>query len=143
MVSPRWLVRHSHFFFEIFFFLSNPIPATAAQQVHPDAQESRVPLAHFDRAITEGSTEGFVSLLHRGDAGVILGCAAVGDGVGDLVAELGLAVNNKTSMKNLCVVIPVHRHPLCSDGLKVFGLRFFCAGPRRSIRTPPWRSGCR
>ena len=90
-----------------------------AKARHADAQETRMPLSHFDRAICDGATQGFVSIIHRGVAGRVLGAVAVGEGAGELVSELVLATTAKLQMKDLAKAI--HPYPALAYGLHMMG----------------------
>jgi pyruvate/2-oxoglutarate dehydrogenase complex dihydrolipoamide dehydrogenase (E3) component len=52
-------------------------------------------LAHNDRAILEGSTEGFVKIHCRAGTDEILGATIVAEAAGEMIGELTLAIQFK------------------------------------------------
>ncbi len=78
---------------------------------------TRFDLASFDRAVADGSTEGFVKLITRPGRGRILGAAIVADHAGDLIAELALAMRNGLGLGH--VLRTPHAYPTLADAVKL------------------------
>jgi pyruvate/2-oxoglutarate dehydrogenase complex dihydrolipoamide dehydrogenase (E3) component len=88
-----------------------------ARRIYSDALETRLPLSQFDRAVCEGRSDGFVCIIHRGTAGVILGASAVGMNAGELISEMALAIKKKLTVAD--VATTMHPYPTLSFGLQV------------------------
>ena len=71
----------------------------AARRAHADVQVHRADLDHNDRAVTEGTTAGFVKLIARG--GRLLGATLVGPHAGELLPLARLAVTGKIGLADL------------------------------------------
>ncbi|WP_218221850.1 NAD(P)/FAD-dependent oxidoreductase [Nesterenkonia sp. Act20] len=80
----------------------------------PGLTTSTVSLETTDRAIAQGSTEGFVRLV-VGKRGRILGGTIVGPRAGESLGELSLAVEQKLTTRALAGV--THAYPTFSDAL--------------------------
>lgn len=76
---------------------------------------STVSLEQTDRAVTEGSTAGFVRLI-IGRRGRILGGTIVGPRAGESLGELSLAVTQKMNTRQLAGV--THAYPTFNDALR-------------------------
>jgi pyruvate/2-oxoglutarate dehydrogenase complex dihydrolipoamide dehydrogenase (E3) component len=79
-------------------------------------QEQGVPFntytKHFsdnDRAIVEGCTEGFVKIHCKAGTDEILGATIVGEGAGDMISEVSLAMSKKIGLGSIASVI--HPYP--------------------------------
>ena len=70
------------------------------------------PMAHGDRAVTEGDTEGFIKLVYRG-SGELLGATVVAERAGEMITEYTLVIAKKLSARSLVGVI--HPYPTYSD----------------------------
>jgi pyruvate/2-oxoglutarate dehydrogenase complex dihydrolipoamide dehydrogenase (E3) component len=68
----------------------------------------RLPFAEVDRALCEGSGDGFVKVLTRRGAGTIVGAAIVHEHAGELIGELTLAQARGISLGALARVIHVY-----------------------------------
>jgi pyruvate/2-oxoglutarate dehydrogenase complex dihydrolipoamide dehydrogenase (E3) component len=80
----------------------------------PGETTSTVTLQHTDRAVTEGTEEGFVRLVIS-KHGRILGGTIVGPRAGESLGELAVAVSQKMSTRQLAGV--THAYPTYSDAL--------------------------
>jgi pyruvate/2-oxoglutarate dehydrogenase complex dihydrolipoamide dehydrogenase (E3) component len=76
---------------------------------------------HFkdnDRSICDDTTQGFVRF--RVDSkGVILGCSIVGEGAGNMISEVTLAMQSGTTIGSLAAVI--HPYPTTAEALRQSG----------------------
>nr|WP_321501675.1 mercuric reductase [uncultured Dethiosulfovibrio sp.] len=72
------------------------------------AKEIRVPLEEVDRAVLEGWDNGFLKVV-IGRGGKILGATMVGEGAGNMISELTLAVSKGIKLGDLSWV--VHPYP--------------------------------
>ena len=78
-----------------------------------DYEKARFPWAASGRALALGRDEGFTKLLFDKDSGRILGGAMVGPMAGDLIAEVGLAVEMGADAADIGLTI--HPHPTLSE----------------------------
>ncbi|MFW3613918.1 FAD-dependent oxidoreductase [Billgrantia antri] len=81
-----------------------------------DFEVTRYELAELDRAIAEGQTEGFVKVLTAPGRDRILGASVVGQGAGELLAELTLAMTHGIGLNKLLGT--VHAYPTWSEAAK-------------------------
>jgi hypothetical protein len=93
-----------------------------AKGVYTDVIQTRVELKHVDRAVCEGKgegsgEEGFMLLVHRGNAGTLVGASIVGDGAGELLSECALAIKNKITLTGIATTM--HPYPTMAFGLQV------------------------
>jgi pyruvate/2-oxoglutarate dehydrogenase complex dihydrolipoamide dehydrogenase (E3) component len=89
-----------------------------AKGVYSDAMQTRVEMKHRDRAVCDGRGEvGFVLFVNRGMAGTLVGASVVGEGAGELLSELALAIKNKLSMTDIATTM--HPYPSMAFGLQV------------------------
>jgi pyruvate/2-oxoglutarate dehydrogenase complex dihydrolipoamide dehydrogenase (E3) component len=72
----------------------------------------RSDFADLDRAIVDGATTGFAKIVTRQD-GRILGATIVGQGVGELIMEIVLAMRFRVPLQQLAGVI--HPYPSMSE----------------------------
>lgn len=75
----------------------------------------RFPYDRLDRAATEGTRDGFITLYARKWSGKILGASIVGARAGDMISEVALAMRNGVSVRRIADTI----HPYPSYGLGV------------------------
>lgn len=76
-------------------------------------EKSTFPWAASGRALALGRDEGFTKLLFDKQTGRILGGAIVGTGAGDLIAEIGLAIEMGADAADISLTI--HAHPTLSE----------------------------
>ncbi len=78
-----------------------------------DYERAQFPWAASGRALALGRSEGFTKLLFDKKNGHVLGGAIVGPNAGDLVAEIGLAIEMGADAAD--VSLTVHPHPTLSE----------------------------
>jgi dihydrolipoamide dehydrogenase len=86
---------------------------TAAAEQGVDYEKSQIPWAASGRALSLGRSEGFTKLLWDRKTGRVLGGAIVGPGAGDLIAEIGLAIEMGADAADIGLTI--HPHPTLSE----------------------------
>ena len=57
------------------------------------------PFERTDRAILDGKTEGFIRVVLNGQSDRILGATIVGEGAGDLISMVSLAMSSRLGLK--------------------------------------------
>jgi dihydrolipoamide dehydrogenase len=83
----------------------------AAQGI--DYEKAQFPWAASGRALSLGRTEGFTKLLFDPQTKRVLGGAIVGPNAGDLIAEIGLAIEMGADAADISLTI--HPHPTLSE----------------------------
>lgn len=78
-----------------------------------DFEKAQFPWAASGRALSLGRPEGFTKLLFDKRSKRVLGGAIVGPGAGDLIAEIGLAVEMGADAADISLTI--HPHPTLSE----------------------------
>ncbi len=86
---------------------------TEAKQSGEDYEKAKIPWAASGRALSLGRSEGFTKLLFDKSTGRVLGGAIVGPGAGDLISEIGLAVEMGADAADIALTI--HPHPTLSE----------------------------
>jgi len=86
---------------------------TEAKQTGADYEKAKIPWAASGRALSLGRSEGFTKLLFDKSTGRVLGGGIVGPGAGDLIAEIGLAVEMGADATDIALTI--HPHPTLSE----------------------------
>lgn len=76
-------------------------------------EKAQFPWSASGRALSLGRDEGFTKLLFDKKTGRVLGGAIVGPGAGDLIAEIGLAVEMSADAADIGLTI--HPHPTLSE----------------------------
>ena len=76
-------------------------------------KRSAFPWAASGRALSLGRDEGFTKLLFDEQTGRVLGGAIVGPGAGDLISEIGLAIEVGADAADISLTI--HPHPTLSE----------------------------
>lgn len=76
-------------------------------------EKAAFPWAASGRALSLGRDEGFTKLLFDKQTGRVLGGAIVGPGAGDLIAEIGLAIEMGADAADISLT--VHPHPTLSE----------------------------
>jgi dihydrolipoamide dehydrogenase len=74
---------------------------------------SKIPWAASGRALSLGRSEGFTKLLWDKQTERVLGGAIVGPSAGDLIAEIGLAIEMGADAADIGLTI--HPHPTLSE----------------------------
>lgn len=86
---------------------------TEAKEQGIDYEKSAFPWAASGRALSLGRDEGFTKLLFDKDSGRVLGGAIVGPNAGDLISEIGLAIEMDADAAD--IGLTVHPHPTLSE----------------------------
>ena len=86
---------------------------TEAKQQGMTYEKAQFPWAASGRALSLGRDEGFTKLLFDGQTGRLLGGGIVGPAAGDLIAEIGLAVEMGADAADISLTI--HPHPTLSE----------------------------
>jgi dihydrolipoamide dehydrogenase len=86
---------------------------TEAKEQGIDYDKTQIPWAASGRALSLGRSEGFTKLLWDKDTERVLGGAIVGPNAGDLIAEIGLAVEMGADAAD--IGLTVHPHPTLSE----------------------------
>ena len=86
---------------------------TEARAEGIDYEKAQFPWAASGRALSLGRDEGFTKLLFDRDSGRVLGGGIVGPNAGDLIAEVGLAVEMGADATDISLTI--HPHPTLSE----------------------------
>jgi len=86
---------------------------TEAKEQGVDYEKTQIPWAASGRALSLGRPEGFTKLLWDKSTGRVLGGAIVGPNAGDLIAEVGLAIEMGADAAD--IGLTVHPHPTLSE----------------------------
>ena len=86
---------------------------TDAKQNGTSYEKKQIPWAASGRALSLGRPEGFTKLLFDKASGRVLGGAIVGPNAGDLISEIGLAVEMGADAADIGLTI--HPHPTLSE----------------------------
>ena len=86
---------------------------TEAKESDIDYGVAKIPWAASGRALSLGRDEGFTKLLFDRKTDRVLGGAIVGPGAGDLIAEVGLAIEMGADAADIGLTI--HPHPTLSE----------------------------
>jgi dihydrolipoamide dehydrogenase len=86
---------------------------TEAKQTGEDYEKAKIPWSASGRALSLGRSEGFTKLLFDKSTGRVLGGGIVGPGAGDLISEIGLAVEMGADAADIALTI--HPHPTLSE----------------------------
>ncbi len=86
---------------------------TDAKQNGTPYEKKQIPWAASGRALSIGRPEGFTKLLFDKASGRVLGGAIVGPHAGDLISEIGLAVEMGADAADIGLTI--HPHPTLSE----------------------------
>jgi dihydrolipoamide dehydrogenase len=86
---------------------------TEAQEQGIDYEKTQIPWAASGRALALGRSEGFTKLLWDKSTERVLGGAIVGPNAGDLIAEIGLAIEMGADAAD--IGLTVHPHPTLSE----------------------------
>ena len=86
---------------------------TEAKAQGIEFEKSKIPWAASGRALSIGRSEGFTKLLWDKQTGRVIGGAIVGPSAGDLIAEIGLAIEMGADAAD--IGLTVHPHPTLSE----------------------------
>lgn len=81
-----------------------------------DPLVGEMPLRASGRALTLGSTDGFVRIIADSESGFILGGQIVGPDAAELIAEIGLAIEMGAQLDDIAAT--VHTHPTLSEAVQ-------------------------
>jgi pyruvate/2-oxoglutarate dehydrogenase complex dihydrolipoamide dehydrogenase (E3) component len=84
-----------------------------ARKQHDDVQVTKWPMAHVDRAQTEGDTAGFIKVIHT-KKGKILGAHILAQSAGEMIHEYIMAMAQDIRLSDLASTI--HVYPTFSMG---------------------------
>jgi dihydrolipoamide dehydrogenase len=87
----------------------------AARAAGHAVRVGQFPFAANGRAMTLGADEGFVRIVARADNHLVLGIQAVGQGVAELAAGFGLALEMGARLED--VAATVHAHPTLGEAI--------------------------
>ena len=73
----------------------------------------RIPFAAIGKAIASGEPEGFAKLLFGKEHGELLGAHIIGENATELIAEMGLALDQELTAEDIHATI--HAHPTMSE----------------------------
>ena len=105
-------------------------PEIAHVGMYPsDAKEARVEidtylqeLEHIDRAILEGTDEGFVKIHTKKGTDTIVGATIVAENAGDMISEITVAMKNKVGLAAIGATI--HPYPTQAEAIRKLGDQF-------------------
>jgi dihydrolipoamide dehydrogenase len=86
-----------------------------ARSAGHDVRVGRFPFAASGKAVAVGHTEGFVKLVSDSRYGEILGCQVVGAGATELIAEITLAMQLESTVRE--VAETSHAHPTLGEAI--------------------------
>ncbi len=86
---------------------------TEAREKGIDYEKAAFPWSASGRALSLGRDEGFTKLLFDKESGRVLGGAIVGPNAGDLITEIGLAIEMDADAADISLT--VHPHPTLSE----------------------------
>lgn len=86
---------------------------TDAKRDDVEYRKTQIPWSASGRALSLGRPEGFTKLLFDPKTGRVLGGAIVGPSAGDLISEIGLAVEMGADAAD--VALTIHPHPTLSE----------------------------
>ncbi len=89
------------------------VTETEAKAQGIDYDKTQIPWAASGRALALGRSEGFTKLLWDKSTGRVIGGAVVGPNAGDLISEIGLAIEMGADAADIGMTI--HPHPTLSE----------------------------
>lgn len=84
-----------------------------AKEAGYDVKASKFPFGANGRALSLGSTDGFVRLVTRKEDGLLLGGQVAGTNASDIISEIGLAIEAGMTAEDLALTI--HAHPTLGE----------------------------
>ena len=76
----------------------------------------KFPFAANSRARANHETDGFVKILAHAETDEILGAHMIGTGVGEMIAEVALAMEFRAASEDIARTC--HAHPTCSEAVR-------------------------
>src|SRR5690625_4198760 len=86
-----------------------------AKELGYDVKDSKFPLGGNGRALSLNKTEGFVRLITEKESDTLLGAQVAGVGASDIIAELGLAIENGLTAED--ITLTIHSHPSLGESV--------------------------
>jgi dihydrolipoamide dehydrogenase len=108
--------------------------AAEAKAAGHAARDVRFPFAALGRAHAAHATSGWLKLVADDASGLLLGVQAVGESVGEFIAEAGFAIEMGATVRDLAMTI--HPHPTFSETLQEAAL-LWLGEPFHVARRPP------
>ncbi len=101
---------------------------------------STLPMSHIDRAVTDGTTDGFIKVVHRTN-GAILGATVVGPRASEVIQEWAMAAERGMKLKDVATTL--HPYPSLVTGSQQLAWEGYLNGLTRGIggRLLRWLSG--
>lgn len=97
------------------------LPEAAKASGQGEIKVGTFPFAANGRSMTKLAENGFVRVVARADNHVVLGIQAVGQGISELSAAFGLAVEMGARLEDIALTI--HAHPTQGEGLQEAALK--------------------
>lgn len=88
---------------------------TEAKEKGFAVNSSKFPLGGNGRALSLNKTEGFVRLIAEKDSNRLLGAQVAGVSASDIIAELGLAIENGLTAED--ITLTIHSHPSLGESV--------------------------
>ena len=85
----------------------------ALKQAGIEYKVGKIPFAAIGKAVAAGEPEGFAKLLYGKQHGELLGAHLIGDNATELIAEMGLALDQELTSEEIHATI--HAHPTMSE----------------------------
>jgi len=85
----------------------------ALKEAGIDYRVGKIPFVAIGKAVAAGETEGFAKLLFGKQHGELLGAHIIGDNATELIAEMGLALDQELTSEDIHATI--HAHPTMSE----------------------------
>lgn len=92
-----------------------------ARRTGAEIKVGQFPFAANGRAMTRHGEQGFVRVVAQAGSGLVLGIQAVGQGVSELSAAFGLAIEMGATLEDVAGTI--HAHPTLGEGLQEAALK--------------------
>lgn len=86
-----------------------------AKDLGYEVKDSKFPLAGNGRALSLNKTDGFVRLVTEKNNGTLLGAQVAGVSASDIIAELGLAIENGLTAED--ITLTIHSHPSMGESV--------------------------
>jgi len=86
-----------------------------AKELGYEVKDSKFPLGGNGRALSLNKTEGFVRLITEKEGDTLLGAQVAGVGASDIIAELGLAIENGLTAED--ITLTIHSHPSLGESV--------------------------
>jgi dihydrolipoamide dehydrogenase len=91
------------------------ISEAEAKEKGINAASGKFPFAASARALTQGSTEGYVKVIYEKETKQVLGFHIIGPDASDLIGEAALAIEMGSSVED--IALTVHPHPTLTESM--------------------------